>query len=82
MNYMSRVIVSLTFVLLVLALPLNAAIAASIVWGLLLLGWISYIIAKYEGSSVTSSIITHVFIAAVVIVLSNVVGDFMISHFK
>ncbi len=47
-NFMSRVIVSLTFIALMLILPLNAAILSSIVWGLLLLAVLSYLIAKNE----------------------------------
>ena len=82
MNFISRVIVSLSFVLLMLLLPLQAAIMASIVWGLLLLAWISYIIARYDGTSVVSSIVTHIVIAVSVIILSNITGDFLIRSFK
>jgi vacuolar iron transporter family protein len=80
-NFISRIIVSLTFVAFILLLPLNAAIVSSIVWGLLLLAGLSWIIAKNEGDNPYASITTHLTIAIFVILLSNLVGDFLISRF-
>jgi VIT1/CCC1 family predicted Fe2+/Mn2+ transporter len=80
-NFISRVLVSLSFVALLLLLPLNAAIIISIAWGLLLLGTVSYMIAKNEDSNVYLSIATHILIAVMVIFMSNLIGDALISRF-
>lgn len=81
LNFISRMFVSLSFVALILILPLNAAIISSIIWGLLLLAVISYMVAKNEAANPYLSILTHVLIAVVVISLSNLVGDFLIGRF-
>ncbi|HVN67546.1 MAG TPA: hypothetical protein VMT55_04170 [Candidatus Sulfotelmatobacter sp.] len=81
MNFLARLAVSLSFVALILLLPLNTAICFSIGWGLLLLAFISYIVAVNEGANPYSSILTHLLIAIVVIFLSNLVGDFLVSRF-
>jgi VIT1/CCC1 family predicted Fe2+/Mn2+ transporter len=81
LNFISRILVSLSFVGLILILPLNMAIIFSIVWGLLLLAAVSYMIAKNESGNPYSSILTHVLIAVAVIFLSNLVGDLLIGRF-
>jgi vacuolar iron transporter family protein len=81
LNFTSRVVVSMSFVALLLMFPLNAAIISSIIWGLLLLSVISYMIAKNEDSNPYLSILTHVLIALAVIFVSNLVGDFLIHNF-
>ena len=81
LNFLARFIVSLSFIALILFLPLNAAITSSIIWGLLLLAVISYIVAKNEAVNPYLSILSHLLIAVVVIFLSGLVGDFLISRF-
>ena len=80
-NFISRILVSMSFVALILILPFNTAIISSIIWGLLLLAVVSYMIAKNEAGNPYLSILTHVLIAVVVISLSNLVGDLLISRF-
>jgi len=80
-NFISRLLVSLSFVALILILPLNAAIISSLVWGLLLLAAVSYMVAKNEAANPYSSILTHLLIAVIVIFLSNLVGDLLIGRF-
>jgi len=80
-NFLARFIVSLSFIALILFLPLNAAIISSIIWGLLLLTVISYMVARDEAVNPYTSILTHLLIAAGVIFLSNLAGDLLISRF-
>lgn len=81
-NFLIRVLVSFSFVLIMLAFQLNLAIAISICWGLFLLAAISYLIARDEGINPLSSVMTHVVIALIVIFLSNLVGDFILAHIR
>jgi VIT1/CCC1 family predicted Fe2+/Mn2+ transporter len=82
MNFLARVIVSLSFIAFILLLPLNIAICSSIAWGLLLLAGVSYLVAKNEDVNPYTSIMTHLLIAVAVIFLSNLVGDLLISRFS
>jgi vacuolar iron transporter family protein len=79
-NFIARILVSLSFVGLMLFLPLNVAIISSIIWGLLLLAAVSYLIAKNESGNPYLSILTHILIALAVIFLSNLVGEFLLHQ--
>jgi len=78
-NFITRLLVSLTFIFLVLILPLNTAVVCSIAWGLLLLAVMSYIIAKDRGIKPFSAMFEHISIAVIVIMASNFVGKLMLS---
>lgn len=81
LNFTSRLFISLGFIALILVLPLELAIISSIVFGLLFLAALSYLIAKNEGGNLYLPILTHVLTAIVVIILSNLAGDFLINRF-
>lgn len=81
-NFLTRIFVSLTFILLVMILPIKPAVFISIAWGLLLLAALSYTIAKGEKINPYFALLEHIGIAIVVVVLSNYVGGFLIYKFK
>ena len=81
-NFLTRVFVSLTFIALVVALPLHLAVPCSIGWGLVLLAIMSYVIAKDRKVNPYSAIFEHIFIAIVVITLSHFVGRYIIGKFN
>jgi len=81
LNFLSRLLVSLSFVAVVLILPLSQAILVGIVWALLLLIFISYLITKSDHENSISEIIKHVLVAVFVIVLSRCVGSLIASYF-
>lgn len=81
-NFFTRIFVSLTFVILVTALPLKLAVPCSIIWGLVLLAVMSYAIAKNKEVNPYLAILEHISIAIVVIVVSNFAGKFLISKFR
>lgn len=81
LNFLSRLLVSFSFIAIILLLPLNIAICSSIAWGLTLMAGLSYLIAKNESGNPFASVMTHVFIAIFVIALSNIVGDYLIRNF-
>lgn len=80
-NFMTRLFVSLTFVFLMAVLPNNLAPILSIAWGLILLAIISYLIAVDEEKDPYLSVLTHVLIAIAVALMSNFVGDLILSRF-
>jgi VIT1/CCC1 family predicted Fe2+/Mn2+ transporter len=81
-NFLARILVSSTFILLVIILPIKPAVICAISWGLLLLGVLSYTIAKDEEINPYLAMLEHVGIAIAVVILSNYVGGFLISKFK
>ena len=76
-NFLARLLVSLIFVALVFFLPIQLATILSLVWGLSLLAFISYIIAKEEESRPFQAVLVHLGIALMVIVLSEIVGKLL-----
>ena len=81
-NFLTRIFVSLTFIILVAVLPINLAVPCSICWGLALLTMMSYIIAKDRKVNPYSAIFEHIIIAIFVITLSHFMGNYLISKFK
>ena len=73
-NYLARLIVTFSFVLLFLLLPGSVAIFGCAVWGFFLLSGLSYLLAKTRRVSPFSEIYKHAGVALVVIVISKALG--------
>jgi VIT1/CCC1 family predicted Fe2+/Mn2+ transporter len=74
-NFATRLVVSLSFVLLVLVGPQTHALVASLLWGLILLTGLTWLVARARKVSVWAEIAKHLGVAAVVIATSRVVGS-------
>jgi len=81
-TFLSKFIVALTFIIPILLLQLSAAIIASIVWGLSLLGIFSFFLAREQKVRPWKVVIEHLFIAVVVITIAHLVGDWIGSMFS
>ena len=77
-NFLTRLFVSLSFVLLVATLPINLAVSCSLIWGLAILAFMSYIIAKGRELNPYLAIFEHLALAIFVIVASHFIGKFVI----
>jgi VIT1/CCC1 family predicted Fe2+/Mn2+ transporter len=75
--FATKFIVALSFIVPVLLLSLATAIIVSIVWGLLLLAFLSIHLANLQRISRWKVVLEHVFIAGVVIVLTHYVGQWI-----
>lgn len=73
-NFLTRLALSMSFVVIVALLPLGAAAIAGAIWGLGLLVGLTYLLARDRGASVPIEITKHVALAAVVIVASGLIG--------
>jgi vacuolar iron transporter family protein len=73
-NFLTRLVLTLSFVTLFLFLPTPISIYISIVWGFVLLAGLSYLLARARGASVISEIWKHSAVAIVVIFLSKILG--------
>ncbi len=73
-NFITRAIVTFSFVLLFLYLPASVAIDVCVVWGFILLSCLSILLARVRGTSVVWGIVEHSGLAMIVIALSKGIG--------
>ncbi len=73
-NFAARLGISLSFVFLVAALPLPLAAAAAFAWGSLLLGIMSYLLAKERGVNPAAEVAKHLVVAYLIIIASTGIG--------
>ena len=80
-TFLFKFVFALTFIIPILLVQLSTAIFVSVVWGLTLLGFLSFYLAKDEKVKSWKVITEHLVIAMVVIVLTHYVGDWIGSTF-
>jgi VIT1/CCC1 family predicted Fe2+/Mn2+ transporter len=81
LNFLSRLLISCTFIAIVLVLPMAHAIIVGLVWGLLLIVFISYLISRGNKDNPVREMVVHVFTAVIVIVLSRYLGHVIAVYF-
>jgi VIT1/CCC1 family predicted Fe2+/Mn2+ transporter len=74
-TFISKLIFTLTFAIPFLIFSLKTAILAAIIWGILLLIFLNFIIAKIKQENSVMLITEHVLLAIFVIVISHGVGN-------
>jgi VIT1/CCC1 family predicted Fe2+/Mn2+ transporter len=72
--FVSKFLVAISFVVPLLLLPLDQAVQAGVIWGLMVVTAMSYFLARMQHTSAWRAVGEHVSIALVVIVLSHYVG--------
>lgn len=76
-TFLAKFFFASTFIIPLLLLPLSTAIIVGIVWGLSLLGILSFFIAREQKVKPWKVIAEHLVIAVVVIVLTHYVGEWI-----
>lgn len=74
-TFLAKFIVALTFIVPLILLPLTTAIVVSVLYGMMLLGFSSYMMARQEKSNPLTVVGEHLTIALVVVFLTHYVGD-------
>ena len=77
-NFIARFSVSLTFLLILVALPRLTAVRLSVIWGFFLLSALSYLLARARAVSALSEIWKHGVVAVVVILMSRAIGTWIL----
>jgi len=72
--FVSKFVVAISFALPLVLLPLDQAVVVGVVWGLLIVTFMSYFLARMQQTSAWRVVGEHVSIALVVIALSHYVG--------
>ena len=80
-TFLSKFLFALTFIIPVLLLSLSSAILVSILWGVAVLGILSYFIAKDTRQSPWKVISEHIGIAVLVIIATHFVGRIISTLF-
>lgn len=81
-TFLSKLIFALTFMVAILFLELLTAVVVNIIWGLLLLGVFSFLIAKEQKKNPRQVVTEHLIIALVVITIAHYIGDWVALTFK
>jgi len=83
-TFVAKLFFALTFLVPVLLFPssLGTAITISAIWGLLMLGVLSFVIAKYKKEKPWKVILEHLVIAIAVIIITHYAGDLIALTFN
>lgn len=80
-TFLNKFIFALSFSVPLLLLPLDEAVIASIVWGMLVIVVLSYFLARAQDASPVAIIVEHLGIAILVVVLSHLIGVWVSKTF-
>lgn len=83
-TFLSKFFFALTFLIPIFLFPnsLINAIYVSVGWGLLILGILSFQIAKYKKEEPWKVVLEHLIIALIVIIITHYIGDFIAMTFE
>lgn len=76
-TFVSKFVISLSFIVALLTLPLEAAVAANIAWGILLLIAFNIYLSYKQKTETWKVVGEHLLIACVVIILAHYLGDWI-----
>jgi VIT1/CCC1 family predicted Fe2+/Mn2+ transporter len=73
-TFYTKFIVAITFAIPLLWLPLDTAVIVSMCWGLFVIAFLSFFLARSQGNSVMPVVLEHLGIAIAVIIVSHYIG--------
>ena len=79
-NFLARLLVALSFVIIVAVFPAFSAGIVALAWGFLLLACLSYVVARARGVSPLTEVGKHLGIAILVIAASRLIGTWILHH--
>ena len=77
-NFITRLLGCLSFVFIAAVFPPHVVVLVAIVWGMLLLGVLTYLLARERNVGILSEVIKHLVVAAAAIITSKVIAYFII----
>jgi VIT1/CCC1 family predicted Fe2+/Mn2+ transporter len=81
-NFVARLLVALTFAIIVLVLPGPYAGSVALAWGFLLLAGLSFIVARARGVRPVPEVGKHLGVAILVIAASRVIGSWILQYVR
>jgi VIT1/CCC1 family predicted Fe2+/Mn2+ transporter len=80
-TFLNKFIFAISFAVPLLLLPLNQAVIASLLWGMLVIIVLSYFLARAQKVSPVLIVAEHLGIAMLVVVLSHLIGEWVSRTF-
>ncbi len=81
-TFLTKLVFALTFIVPVLMLELLTAMIVSVIWGLLILGIFSFLVARTQKVEPVKVILEHLLIALIVIVITHFCGEWIALRFS
>ena len=81
-NFVTRLLVCLSFILLVWLLPVSVALGLIIAWGMLLLAALTFLVARERKVGAFLEVVKHLLVAASVVVVSKAIGSWISTTLK
>ena len=81
-TFLNKFIFAISFAVPLLLLPLNQAVIASLLWGMLVIIILSYFLARAQKVSPVLIVAEHLGIATLVVVLSHLIGEWVSRTFN
>ena len=81
-TFLNKFIFAISFAVPLLLLPLNQAVIASLLWGMLVIIVLSYFLARAQKASPVLIVAEHLGIATLVVVLSHLIGEWVSRTFN
>lgn len=81
-NFVTRLLVCLSFILLVWLLPVSVALGLIIAWGMLLLAALTFLVARGRKVGAFLEVVKHLLVAASVVVVSKAIGSWISTALK
>ena len=79
-NFATRLIISLSFIILVFSFSNTNMLLACLIWGVLLLASLTWFVAKNRNANVLTEVLKHLAVAAAVIAASLAAGKFISTY--
>jgi len=80
-TFLNKFIFALSFAVPLLLLPLDQAVIASLLWGMLVIVVLSYFLARAQKASIIMIVVEHLGIAILVVVFSHLIGVWVNNTF-
>ncbi len=81
-NFIVRLVVSMSFVAIVLLLPPSTIVVASLAWGVLLLGALTHGVARLRNVSPGREMLKHIVVALAVVAASRMIGGWIAANVR
>ncbi len=81
-TFLNKFIFAISFAVPLLLLPLDQAVTASLLWGMLVIIVLSYFLARAQKTSPVLIVAEHLGIAILVVVLSHLIGEWVSRTFN
>lgn len=80
-TFATKFLVAMTFIVPVLFFDLSTAVIASLIWGFLVMGLLSFILAKEQDKSPRKVIAEHLLILIMVVISTDLIGSWIEAAF-